>query len=128
MAKIATLARHQVAKKLTRMNIRTTEIRKATYEHAAELRGVALTTFVEATLDAEAERVIAEAECIELTTRDWQFLMDFVRNPAPEPNRALLTAAEDLRASRANADPAAAPAAPAQIRRRHVPRNGRARA
>lgn len=100
MATTATRVRLQVTKK-TRMNIRTTKERKASYERAAEIKGIPLTAFVEQVLDEAAERVIAEGERIRLTERDRQFLMDLLVNPAPEPTPALLEAAEDLKESQA---------------------------
>ena len=100
----ATPITHESTKKDRVCNFRTTAARKASYERAAELRGVDFTAFAEQVLDEAATRVIAEAERIQLTARDCQFLMDLLRNPAPEPTPALLQAAEDLKASEAASD------------------------
>lgn len=103
IAMTATTIRRQSTKK-ERMNIRTTVERKAFYERAADVKGIPLTAFVEQALDEAAKRVIAEVERIQLTARDCQFLMDILRNPAPEPTSAMLKAAEDLKASQAAKD------------------------
>lgn len=45
-----------------RVEVRTTADRKAAWQRAARLQGVKLTAWIEGLLDAEAARVIAEAE------------------------------------------------------------------
>ena len=103
MAMTATTIRRQ-STKMERMNIRTTVERKAFYERAADIKGIPLTAFVEQALNEVAKRVIAEFERNQLTARDCRFLMDLLRNPAPEPTPVMLKAAEDLKASQAAKD------------------------
>jgi uncharacterized protein (DUF1778 family) len=102
-AMAATNIKHRVTKE-TKVGFRTTAERKACYEHAAELRGLPFTAFAEQVLDEAAERVIAEAERIQLTARDCTFLMELLANPLPEPPPAFVRATEDFKASQAAKD------------------------
>ncbi|MGN6769106.1 MAG: DUF1778 domain-containing protein [Rhizobiaceae bacterium] len=78
-----------------RMNIRVKPEVKARLLRAAALRHTDLTRFVTQSALREAETVIAEAETIKLSERDFTHVLELLDNP-PKPNARLRKAAEAL--------------------------------
>lgn len=78
-----------------RMNIRVKPDVKARLMRAAALRHTDLTSFVTQSALREAETVIAEADTIRASERDFARILELLDNP-PKPNARLRTAAEAL--------------------------------
>ncbi|NGO55538.1 DUF1778 domain-containing protein [Allomesorhizobium camelthorni] len=78
-----------------RMNIRVKPEVKARLLRAAALRNTDLTSFVTQSALREAETVIAEAEAIRASERDFTRILDLLDNP-PKPNDRLRAAAAAL--------------------------------
>ncbi len=78
-----------------RMNIRVKPEVKARLLRAAALRHIDLTSFVTQTALREAEAVIAEADSINASERDFVRILELLDNP-PKPNARLRAAAEAL--------------------------------
>ena len=78
-----------------RMNIRVKPEVKARLLRAAALRHTDLTSFVTQSALREAETVIAEAETIKLSERDFTHVLELLDNP-PKRNAKLRKAAEAL--------------------------------
>jgi uncharacterized protein (DUF1778 family) len=81
-----------------RMNLRVRPEVKARLVRAAALRNTDLTNFVTETALREADAVIAAAEVIRLSERDYRRVMELLENP-PKPNaklRAAIAALPDM--------------------------------
>lgn len=78
-----------------RMNIRVKPEVKARLMRAAALRHTDLTSFVTQTALREAEAVIAEAEIVKASERDFARILQLLDNP-PKPNARLRAAAAAL--------------------------------
>lgn len=78
-----------------RMNLRIKPEVKARLMRAAALRHTDLTNFVMQCALREAEAVIAEADVLRATERDFARILDLIENP-PKPNARLRTAAAGL--------------------------------
>ena len=74
-----------------RMNLRVSPEAKAKLSRAAALRETDLTSFVTQTALREAEAVIATAEALRLSERDFSKVLDLLENP-PRPNPKLRAA------------------------------------
>ncbi len=75
-----------------RMNIRVKPEVKARLLRAAALRHTDLTSFVTPSALREAESVIAEADAIKVSERDFDRILELLDNP-PKPNAKLRAAA-----------------------------------
>jgi uncharacterized protein (DUF1778 family) len=73
------------------MNLRISPEAKSRIARAAALRRADLTSFVTQAALREADAVIAEAQRIELSERDYQKVLDLLQNP-PAPNAKLRAA------------------------------------
>ncbi len=78
-----------------RMNIRVKPEVKARLLRAAALRHTDLTSFVTQSALREAESVIAEADAIKVSERDFDRILELLDNP-PKPNAKLRVAAAAL--------------------------------
>ncbi len=78
-----------------RMNIRVKPEVKARLLRAAALRHTDLTSFVTQSALREAESVIAEADAIKVSERDFDRILELLDNP-PKPNAKLRAAAAAL--------------------------------
>jgi uncharacterized protein (DUF1778 family) len=78
-----------------RMNIRVKPEVKARLLRAAALRHTDLTSFVTQSALREAETVIAEADAIKVSERDFGRILELLDNP-PKPNAKLRAAAAAL--------------------------------
>ncbi|MCK9552914.1 DUF1778 domain-containing protein [Aquamicrobium sp.] len=78
-----------------RMNIRVKPEVKARLLRAAALRHTDLTSFVTQSALREAETVIAEADAIKVSERDFSRILELLDNP-PRPNVKLRAAAAAL--------------------------------
>ncbi len=78
-----------------RMNIRVKPEVKARLLRAAALRHTDLTSFVTQSALREAESVIAEADAIKVSERDFDRILELLDNP-PKPNAKLCAAAAAL--------------------------------
>lgn len=66
---------------------------KQRIQHAADLKGLDLTSYVVSTLVADADKTVQENEVMELSQRDREAFVSALINP-PSPNEALLRAAK----------------------------------
>jgi uncharacterized protein (DUF1778 family) len=82
-----------VSVKEDRLSIRVPRELKKNLIHAAAISGVTLGDFVIANSAQAADRIIQSHRVITLTAQDYDSLMQAL-NDAPQPNRALLKAAE----------------------------------
>jgi uncharacterized protein (DUF1778 family) len=78
-----------------RMSLRVSPEVKSRIARAAALKHADLTSFVTQAALREADAVIAEAERITFSERDWMRVMDLLENPPP-PNDKLRAAATAL--------------------------------
>jgi len=78
-----------------RMNIRVKPEVKARLLRAAALRHTDLTNFVTQSALREAEAVIAEADAVKASERDFARILELLDNP-PKPNNRMRAAAEAL--------------------------------
>ena len=78
-----------------RMSLRVSPEVKSRIARAAALRHADLTNFVTQAALREADAVIAEAERITFSERDWMRVMELLENP-PAPNDKLRAAARAL--------------------------------
>jgi uncharacterized protein (DUF1778 family) len=78
-----------------RMNIRVKPEVKARLMRAAALRHTDLTSFVTQSALSAAEAVIAEADVVKASDRDFARILDLLDNP-PKPNDRLRAAAASL--------------------------------
>ena len=78
-----------------RMNIRVKPEVKARLLRAAALRHTDLTNFVTQSALREAEAVIAEADIVKASERDFARILELLDNP-PKPNNRMRAAAEAL--------------------------------
>lgn len=78
-----------------RMNIRVKPEVKARLLRAAALRHTDLTSFVTQSALREAEAVIAEADAIKVSERDFARILELLENP-PKPNDRLRAAVAAL--------------------------------
>ncbi|PDT01008.1 ABC transporter [Rhizobium chutanense] len=78
-----------------RMSLRVAASAKAKLVRAAALRNTDLTNFVTQSALREADAVIAEAEVIKASERDYGRILELLENP-PQPNERLLAAAGAL--------------------------------
>jgi uncharacterized protein (DUF1778 family) len=78
-----------------RMSLRITAAAKARLVRAAALRNTDLTSFVTQSALREADAVIAAAETVTVSERDYLHVLDILENP-PAPNARLLAAAHAL--------------------------------
>jgi uncharacterized protein (DUF1778 family) len=74
-----------------RMNLRVSPDTKAKLVRAAALRDTDLTSFVTQTALREAEAVIAAAEALAVSGRDFTRILELLENP-PRPNAKLRAA------------------------------------
>lgn len=74
-----------------RMNLRVSPEAKAKLVRAAALRDTDLTSFVTQTALREAEAVIAAAEVVTVSGRDFTRILELLENP-PRPNAKLRAA------------------------------------
>lgn len=74
-----------------RMSLRISPEAKSRIARAAALRHADMTNFVTQAALREADAVIAEAERITLSERDFKTIIDLIENP-PEPNAKLRSA------------------------------------
>jgi len=77
------------------MSLRVSPEAKSRIARAAALKHADLTNFVTQAALREADAVIAEAERIRLSERDWMRVMALLDNPPP-PNEKLRAAAKAL--------------------------------
>ncbi|RSB63514.1 DUF1778 domain-containing protein [Rhizobium pisi] len=77
------------------MSLRIAAAAKAKLVRAAALRNTDLTNFVTQSALREADSVIAEAEVIKASERDYGRILELLENP-PQPNDKLLAAAGAL--------------------------------
>ena len=66
---------------------------KQRIQHAADLKGLDLTSYVISTLVADADKTVQENELMELSQRDREAFVSAIVNP-PAANAALLAAAQ----------------------------------
>ncbi|MBO3759456.1 DUF1778 domain-containing protein [Ciceribacter sp. L1K22] len=78
-----------------RMSLRIAPAAKAKLLRAAALRDTDLTNFVTQSALREAEAVIAEAEAVKVSERDYLRILDLLENP-PKPNARLRAAVAAL--------------------------------
>jgi len=78
-----------------RMSLRIAAAAKARLVRAAALRNTDLTSFVTQSALREADAVIAAAETVTVSERDYLHVLDILENP-PAPNARLLAAAHAL--------------------------------
>lgn len=78
-----------------RMSLRIAATAKAKLLRAAMLRNTDLTNFVTQSALREAEAVIAEAEAVEVSERDYLRILNLLENP-PKPNAKLRAAVAAL--------------------------------
>ena len=78
-----------------RMSLRIAAAAKAKLLRAAMLRNTDLTSFVTQSALREADAVIAEAEAVEVSERDYQRILELLENP-PKPNAKLRAAVAAL--------------------------------
>ncbi len=78
-----------------RMNLRVSPEAKEKLVQAAAIRNTDLTSFVTQTALREAEAVIAAAETVRLSERDYMKVLALLENP-PVPNAKLMAAAKAL--------------------------------
>jgi uncharacterized protein (DUF1778 family) len=76
-----------------RLEARVAPEQKTFFQRAATLRGVSLKEFMVASMHEAAVKTIEEHELV-LSVKEQQVLFDVLLSP-PEPNAALLAAAED---------------------------------
>ncbi len=81
-----------------RIEMRCEEREKELLHRAAALKGMRTTAFIREQALEQAQRVIDEAERIELNARSYRDVLDLLDNP-PEPNDALRRAMRAYRAS-----------------------------
>jgi uncharacterized protein (DUF1778 family) len=74
-----------------RMNLRISASAKAKLVRAAALRNTDLTSFVTQTALREAEAIIAEADVVKVSERDFTRILELLENP-PKPNAKLKAA------------------------------------
>lgn len=79
-----------------KITIRQPEDLKSRIEQAAAKRGMTVTSFINATLDREASRVLRRVRRRELSERDQKALLEMLANPKG-PNEALQEAARQYR-------------------------------
>ena len=84
------------ATKTARVETRTPPAKKARYQHAAAIRGLTFTEFIERSLDEAAKRAENELESIELTQHDANIFVEALLS-APEPDENLKSAARNCR-------------------------------
>ena len=78
-----------------RMSLRIAATAKAKLLRAAALRNTDLTNFVTQSALREAEAVIAEAEVVKVSERDYLRILNLLENP-PKPNAKLCAAVAAL--------------------------------
>ncbi|MDH6267875.1 uncharacterized protein (DUF1778 family) [Rhizobium sp. SG_E_25_P2] len=78
-----------------RMSLRIAAAAKSKLLRAASLRNTDLTNFVTQSALREAEAVIAEAETVKASERDYLRILDLLENP-PKPNAKLRAAIKAL--------------------------------
>jgi uncharacterized protein (DUF1778 family) len=78
-----------------RMQLRMTPAHKARIARAAALQQMDMTQFVTRTALREADAIIAQAETIQVSTRDFTRILELLEHP-PSPNAALKAAIEAL--------------------------------
>jgi len=79
--------------KTERLEARISSDQKKLFQHAASLTSKTLTEFTIGALEKAANQVIEEHESIQLSIHDQQVFIEALLD-APEPNHALLSAAE----------------------------------
>jgi uncharacterized protein (DUF1778 family) len=90
---MAAVARIKVDKANARIYARLSSNLKQHIQHAADLKGLDLTSYVVSTLVADADRTIQEHEIMELSQRDRVTFANAIINP-PVPSEHLLAAAK----------------------------------
>jgi len=84
---------HKRPAKTARVEARTSPMKKAFYQRAADLKGQSFTEFVEDSLDEAATRAHKEFETLELSARDSKaFVTNLLADAAP--SRSLTAAAK----------------------------------
>ncbi len=87
-------ASDQSSRESTRFAARVSRKKKSLWKRAASIRGTTMTEFVVSSADAAAERILKEAEFMELTRRDrMAFVQALLAAPAA-PNSKLREAAK----------------------------------
>lgn len=76
-----------------RIYIRLNTKLKQHVQHAADLKGLDLTSYAVSTLVADADRTVQEHEVMVLSQRDREAFANAILNP-PAPSKHLLSAAE----------------------------------
>jgi uncharacterized protein (DUF1778 family) len=87
---------HSIIAKEDRLSIRIPRSIKEDLVRAAAISGVTLGDFVIANSATAAVNIIKSHQLIQLSTRDYDLLMNALDNP-PNPNKALLKAAKDYK-------------------------------
>ena len=87
------LAKKKEERSDDRIHARINSTLKARIQHAADLKGLDLTSYVVSTLVEAADKVVRENEILELSQRDRLAFAEALMSP-PAPNEELLTAAE----------------------------------
>ncbi|MDR2153670.1 MAG: DUF1778 domain-containing protein [Burkholderiaceae bacterium] len=82
---------HAVVEDSKRMSLRISPEAKSRIVRAAALRRADMTNFVTQAALREADAVIAEAQRLRLSERDYQKILDLIENPPP-PNAKLQAA------------------------------------
>jgi uncharacterized protein (DUF1778 family) len=86
----------QLSDKTERFEARLTPDQKQVLTRAAAHQGQTLSQFVLSSAQREAERVIRESEVIRLSVRDFQTLLEALRDPGP-PSAKLVEGAQRYR-------------------------------
>ena len=87
------VARTKADKANDRIYARLNSKLKQHIQHAADIKGLDLTSYVVSTLVADANKTIQEHEVMELSQRDREAFANAILNPPP-PNEHLLAAAK----------------------------------
>jgi uncharacterized protein (DUF1778 family) len=91
------LAKKKEEKSDDRIYARVNSKLKQRIQHAADLKGVDLTSYVISTLIADADKTVQENEVLQLSQRDREAFAAAILNP-PAANKELLAAAKRFKA------------------------------
>ncbi|MBP9091043.1 DUF1778 domain-containing protein [bacterium] len=91
------LAKKKEEKSDDRIYARVNSKLKQRIQHAADLKGLDLTSYVISTLIADADKTVQENEVLQLSQRDREAFAAAILNPPPA-NKELLAAAKRFKA------------------------------
>lgn len=91
------LAKKQDEKSDDRIYVRVNSKLKQRIQHAADLKGLDLTSYVISTLLADADKTVQENEVLQLSQRDREAFASAILNP-PVASKELLAAAKRFKA------------------------------